>query len=249
MQSPFDRFEIDHLSPYALRLWRSVPGLWARQYIAGEKSETTARQARGKAVETGLAAILHGQSLETAVALAMQNFDLNAVELDKEEVADERKLIKPMVATCFYWDPPGKLSATQLRVEIFVDPIPIPIVGYLDFAFDTGIDVDLKTIKACPSKPRPDDVRQVSIYRAARHREGAILYVTDKRRACYEVTDEMAFEALEQIQADATQLYNFLARMETREQVMQCLPYDPEHWLAGGRKPKTKVPLIDALLA
>ena len=47
----------------------------------------------------------------------------------------------------------GHLTAVQLRVEHFFDPVPIPVIGYVDMAFD-GVDVDLKSTKAIPSAPR-----------------------------------------------------------------------------------------------
>jgi len=129
-------------------------------------------------------------------------------------------------------------------VEHWFDPVPIPVIGYLDFAFD-GLDVDLKTTKACPSKPRPEHVRQVSLYRAARGRDGGLLYVTDKKHAYYPVDDQMMDEALMEMHAAALSLNNFLARMDSREDVLRSLPFDWEYFAA----PKTKVPLAELLLA
>lgn len=249
--NPFERFEIDHLSARHLNLWRTHPGIWAQEYIAKVKDDHwLAKKWRGIAVENGMAAVLRGKYLDEAKQIALANYDLNAAEASPtvEELDEQRKLIQPMLATAYYWKAPGELLARGQRIEYFIDPIPIPIIGFCDFSF-AGIDVDLKTTERCPSKPRDDHVRQVSLYRVAREREGALLYVTGKRRAYFEITDEMAFEALESMRADAIKLYNFLATMPNRERILQILPFDPEHYLAGGRQPKTTVPLIDVLSA
>jgi hypothetical protein len=243
MRNSFERFGIGHLSPSSLNLWRASPGVWALRYIGKIKDEGKAAMWRGSAVEVGLAALLHGENLPYAVHAAHMSFDLNATGNNNDEEI-EHALIEPMLAQCAKWKWPSSLNATQLKVEHWFDPVPIPVIGYLDFAFD-GIDIDLKTTKACPSTPRADNVRQVALYRAARGRAGGLLYVTDKRHAYYEVTDEMMDEALLEMSAAALSLNNFLSRMDTREDVLRSLPVDYEYFAA----PKTKVPLADILTA
>ncbi len=244
MRHSFERFGIDHLSPYSLNLWRASPGVWALRYVGKIKDEGKAALWRGNAVETGLAALLRGETPFEALDAAHMNFDLNAMGIIDEKNEPERALIGPMLAQCAKWEAPSDLNATQLKIEYWFDPIPIPVIGYLDFAFD-GIDVDLKTTTKCPSAPRADNVRQVALYRAARGRAGGILYVTDKKQAYYPVTDEMMDEALQEMHAAALSLNNFLARCDTREDVLRSLPVDWDHWSA----PKTKVPLAEILTA
>ena len=40
---------------------------------------------------------------------------------------------------------PGELAATQVRIVHWFDDVPIPIIGFVDFAFMDDRDVDLKT--------------------------------------------------------------------------------------------------------
>lgn len=243
MTHSFARFSIDHLSPSSLNLWRSAPGVWALRYIAKIKDDGSPAMWRGTAVENGLAALLRGRTLDSATTIAHQSFDLNAKDYP-DDATEERDLIAPMVEQCSRWKAPSTLNATQLRVEYFFDPIPVPIVGYLDFGFE-GIDIDLKTTKACPSTPRADHVRQVSIYRAARNRSGGLLYVTGKRHQYFGVDDDAMNEALSELHADALSLNNFLARCDAREDVLRSLPVDYDHF----RAPKVKIPLSEILLA
>jgi hypothetical protein len=254
MRNSFERFNIDHLSPSSLNTWKTAPGIWALRYIAKIKSEGAPRMWRGTAVENGLAALLQQPyglldvKVERAKAVAHQNFDLNAEHAEQNgELIGERELIAPMIEQCAKWKAPSKLNATQLKIEYWLDPIPVPIEGWLDFAFD-GIDIDLKTTKRCPkleTGPEPSHVGQVSIYRAARGRAGGLLYVSHANHTYFEVTDEMMDGALEDMRATALSLNNFLARMDTKEDVLRSLPVDYGHFQA----PKTKVNFEDLLSA
>ena len=233
----FARFDIKHLSPSSLNLWRDNPGIWALRYLKRIKDDGSPAMWRGSAVEDGLAAFLHGATAHEACLKAEQAFLLNS----QGEANDEYELISPMVLECTKWKAPSALNATQLRVEYFFDDVPAPVMGYVDFAFD-GVDVDLKTTKACPSTPRPEHVRQVSLYRAARERKASLLYVTAKKHAAYDVTDEMFNGALADMHNDATSLYRFLGKFETADEVIRCLPMDRDNF----RFPKT-IPLNELM--
>lgn len=240
----FQRFGISHLSASSLNMWRSAPGIWAIRYIAKVKDGGNAAMWRGTAVENGMAATLRGLSLEMALQAAQTSFDVNAQGEISDEIDAERALLAPMIEQCLQWSAPSQLNATQLKVEHWLDEVPVPVVGYLDFGFD-GIDVDLKTTKACPSTPRPDHVRQVSLYRAARNRKGGLLYVTNKKHSYFEVDDTMMSKALSDLQCDALSLNNFLARCDGPRDILKSLPVDWDHFAA----PKTRVPLSQVLLA
>lgn len=244
----FTFFGINHLSPHSLNFWIDYPKGWAKKYIGKTPDEPWAGLWRGKAVEDGLRHHLMGQS--SACAAAYQSFDLNASVAGvtgTDEVNAERELIAPMLEQAAKWKPPGPLLTTQIKVSHFFDPIPIPIEGWIDFAFE-GIDVDTKTVNGnLPSKPKPADLRQVAFYRKARSRAGGILYINTKKHAYYDVTDEDMEIGLESLRSAALALYNHLARCDTREDVIKTLPENPDHWRE--RKHKITVPYSDILLA
>jgi PD-(D/E)XK nuclease superfamily len=242
MTNSFERFGITNLSPSSLNLWRASPGLFALRYVGKIKDAGDPAWWRGHAVEDGFAAAL--RSDRNCLTVAYRSFELNAQGEASEEVEAERNLIAPMLDEAMSWTPPGPLLATQIKVEHWLDDVPVPVIGYVDFAFD-GADVDLKTTKACPSTPRPDHVRQVSLYRAARGRDGGLLYVTTKRHAYFNVDDDMVERALSDMQADAISLLHFLTNMKTKGDVLRALPVDWDDY----RAPKIRVPLEEVLLA
>jgi PD-(D/E)XK nuclease superfamily len=244
---------LKHFSPYSLNLWRSNPGAWAYRYVGGVKDETSPKMLVGKAVENGLEFLLRGHELPVACEVALSDFDLNVATSERpsdvsttnaDEVTESRALIEPMLTMLKGWNPPGQLFATQLRCECYFDPVPIPIIGYPDYCFD-GLDIDLKTTKACPSEPRANNVRQAAIYRYARQKLGGILYVTDKKLRYFEVTDAMRDEALEEVRATAMSLYKFIGLCRTKADFLQSLIPNWDDWQSP---PKTKVRLEDVLL-
>ena len=243
--NPFATHGIEHLSPSSLNCWRASPGVWALRYLAKVRDDDNANMWRGSAVESGFAAMLRGSKLDKSIEIAKQAFDLNAQGEVTDELDAERELIAQMVGQCALWRPPAALSATQLKVEYWFESVPIPVIGYLDFSFEDGTDVDLKTTKACPSAPRPDHVRQVSLYRASRNRKGGLLYVTGKRNAYFPVDDDLMARGLSDLESDAISLMHFLSRSPDRWSAIRSLPMDTDHFMF----PKLKVPLSEILAA
>lgn len=221
----FARHGIEHLSPSSLNLWRENPGIWALRYLKRVKDEGSAAMWRGTAVENGLVALLRGVPLDEACTLAETNYLQNS----QGEIGDEHDLIAPMVKECAKWQPPAIFLATQIKVEYFFDAIPIPIVGYVDFSF-IETDTDLKTTKACPSTPRPDHIRQVSLYRAARQKAGGLLYVTPKKHVYFDIPDDLFNGAMADMHNDAVSLYRFLGKFETADEIVECLPMNRDHF-------------------
>ncbi len=230
---------IRHYSPSNLNTYIQSPGIWARQYLAEQRDGGNPKMWRGNAVEIGFAAYLRTSNLEEAYDAAMRSYALN-VEAEGWPVDDAKAqldLIEPMIGQCLLWTPPSELNATQIKIEHWFDDVPVPVIGYVDLAFE-GIDVDLKTTEKCPSKPPRNHVRQVSLYRAARQREGALLYVTSKRYAYYPVTDEMMATGLEELHDAARKVTKLLAAFDKKEDIIDVLPIDWDHWMA----PKQSAP-------
>lgn len=240
----FERHGINVLSPSSLNLWRASPGLWALRYVAKRKEEDNSGFWRGNAVEAGFVYYLRTGEMGRATTVAIQHFDDAAQGEVTDDIIADRELIGPMIGELQKWPAPSRLNSLQIKVEHWLDNVPIPVVGYLDFAFD-GIDVDLKTTKACPTTPRAEHIRQVALYRAARGRKGGLLYVTGKKHAYFEIDDDAMERALGDLSADALSLQHFLRRCNNKRDVLQSLPIDWDHF----RAPKDRVPLIEVLMA
>lgn len=245
--SGFKRFGIDHLSPSSLNCWQASPGVWALRYLKKVRDESNPAMVRGNAVEFGLGAILRGKTLEEARKLAIDEFlKLGGGEISDDVVA-EANMIFGMVKQAGDWyadmiraNQLAPVAATQLRVETWLDGVSVPVIGYCDFTFmDDGPDIDLKTTKACPSKPKPDHLRQIALYAKARNKPSALLYVTDKKRAFFCPSKQHLELALADLTRTAQSLEQFLSNMPDADTAVACLPMDKDSY----RFPKDGVAL------
>lgn len=188
--SPFERHQITHLSPSSLNLYAANPSLWVGRYLMGWKDEFGSAAARGTAIEAGLDVWLFQKDAKGAEMTALANFADRTQGLADDAHEAERANIAPMLAQAIVAlkDFPMPV-ARQLRTEYYANGVEIPIIGYIDYAFE-DFDLDLKTTKACPSAIKGDHGRQFAFYAEARQKPIKALYVTAKKSALYDLTEE-----------------------------------------------------------
>lgn len=208
MASPFERHNIRHLSPSSLVLYRADPGLWARKYLLKWQDSAGPAAWRGSAVEAGLAAWLHGQI--DFRAKAHERFELDAQGLADEATEKQRQLIDSMLDVAIPGVGLPTRPALQIKIEHWLDGVSVPLLMYLDFGFQ-DFDLDLKTTERIPSEPREDHLFQIGLYHAARKRPQKVLYVSAKKFALYDVTEEHAAAAVRDAVNAARALERYLS--------------------------------------
>ena len=71
------------------------------------------------------------------------------------------------------------LESYQQKVEVQLDDLPIPIIGYIDFLFKDTI-VDLKTTVRMPSKPRgTNETDGFVFYGISKEESGFVFCITE----------------------------------------------------------------------
>jgi hypothetical protein len=165
---PFKVHNINYLSPSSINTYITDKSQWIMRYLFGIKSFSGASAMRGIALEHVLAEKVEKGFYDfdmldkKFVALCGEaGIDLNEARTEKErkslegygKVLDEKFKYK-------------KLEGYQEKVEVQLDDLPIPIIGYIDFLFDNTI-VDLKTTARIPSKPTESQKRQVDLFFAS----------------------------------------------------------------------------------
>jgi hypothetical protein len=235
MLNPFERHGIKHLSPSALNLWANEPAFWALKYLHNVRDEMGPAARRGTAVEAGLDVfLLDRQSTRQAcTTAAVDNFRLNTGGVTDDDYDREASLIEPMLTQALgaLRDAPP-LLARQIKIETWLDNIPVPIIGFLDYVFEDQSIVDLKTTARLPSAPRPDHLRQAAIYAHARQAPVSLLYVTDKKHARYHASPDQVAESLADVTRIARSLARVLAASDTAADVAEFVTpkFDSFYW-------------------
>ena len=171
MSSGFARHGIEHLSASSLNLWAAEPAVWAMERLLGHRSPPSALMARGKAVEHGVHVGLldPARSVDECTAQAVEAFN-REMALNPDDRRDgERALIPGYVEHgLLELRQYGVPSAYQDRVELRLDDVPVPVIGFIDWRFDEhGLIVDLKTSERLPSAISLSHARQGAIYARA----------------------------------------------------------------------------------
>ena len=167
----FARHGIEHLSASSLNLWAAEPAVWAMERLLGHRSPPSALMTRGRAVEEGI----HGglldpsRSTEACVEVALAAYDREMVPVPDERRESERAQIPGYVENgLLELRQYGIPTAYQGRVEIRLEDVPVPVIGFIDWRFDQhGLIVDLKTSERLPSAISPSHARQGAIYARA----------------------------------------------------------------------------------
>lgn len=212
--------KLPHYSPSSLNLFCASPAMFVLEKVLGQRQPVGVVAHRGTAVEAGVAAGLTDLKMDVAecAALATTKYDqLTALSGDRRR--DEcREAIPEMVASALEeLRPYGTPSAMQKKVEWRPDGLNAPILGYLDFMWDShGVITDLKTTERMPSAIKIPHARQVALYTTASDNADARLsYITPKKRATYRL--ENAREHREALAQIARRVERFLALSDDPE--------------------------------
>ena len=167
----FARHGIDHLSASSLNLWVAEPAVWAMERLLGYRSPPSAQMVRGKAVEEGIHCGLvdPARSIEACMATALAAFDCEMALNPDDRRDSERDQIPGYVehglAELRQYGAP---TSYQDRVEIRLEGVPVPVIGFIDWRFDQhGLILDLKTSERLPSAISLSHARQGAVYTRA----------------------------------------------------------------------------------
>ncbi|MGE0406249.1 MAG: PD-(D/E)XK nuclease family protein [Acetobacteraceae bacterium] len=217
MSDPFGRHSINHLSPSSLALYRAEPHLWCLRYLHRIPDEADKPAAwRGSAVETGLDAYLYGATPEESLTKAQEAFEMNA----QGEIGEKLDKQRDVLASCLRsaiaaFD--GKIvtpNARQMKIEAWVDGVPVPVMGYVDYTWPDYL-LDLKTTERRPSKPSADHLAQIATYHRALKRQPKLLYAAPSGFAWFSPTEDEVNEAWRTIEMSARALMRMLTRVES----------------------------------
>jgi hypothetical protein len=239
----FAQHGIEHLSASSLNLWAAQPALWIMERLLGRRPPPGITAARGKAVEHGVHLGLSNLrlSIEECIEGAEREFIRQTALSADPRREDERKKLAGWVRGALaelrqYGTPDGY----QEKIEIRLDDVAIPLVGYIDWRFsDHGLIVDLKTTERFPSQIGDAHGRQGAVYASAHGNFGMrFAYAkpapgkTDPRQVTvYEMSGDDIRRHLAALRAIALSLGRFLAvSSDARELAGLIVPDFDSFW-------------------
>jgi hypothetical protein len=239
----FERHGLEHLSASSLNLWAAQPALWIMERLLGRRTPPGIIAARCKAVEHGVHLGLSNPrlSVEKCIEGAEREFVRQTALSTDPRREDERKKLAGWVRGALaelrqYGTPDGY----QEKVEVRLDDVAVPIVGFIDWRFsDHGLIVDLKTTERFPSQIGDAHGRQGAVYASAHGNFGMrFAYAkpapgkTDKRQVIvYEMSGDDVRRHLAALRAIALSLGRFLAiSNDARELAGPIVPDFDSFW-------------------
>lgn len=226
--------KIEHVSASSLNLFAAEPAMWVMERLLKMRSPVGPAAHVGTAVEAGVEwALLYHAERYDALPCALERYD----ELSQD--ADQKLKIAGMLEQALrqlepYGRPDVPEDGRQHRVEIALDGVPVPCVGYTDFVFhDHGIIVDLKTSSTLPSAIKVSHARQGAVYaRAFGNYAMRFCYATPKKSAVYVL--ENPADHLAALANIARRLDRFLAVSADPAELaaIVCPDYDSFYWSA-----------------
>lgn len=244
--SAFQRHGIEHLSASHLNLFVAQPAMWAASYLMKRRTAVGPAAHRGTAIECGVEAGLFDPEMpvEEAQKLALAKYhSLTRLSADAR-VEKERDAVAPSVDIALaelrqYGVPSKPEDGRQHKIEVRLDELPIPIIGYLDFRWDQhGIVGDLKSTARIPSEISDAHCRQGAIYtRAGSNVQTRMMYVSAKKIAVY--TIENVDQHIAQVIRTAKAIENFLSLSDDSELLTRCFAPDMSSFYWGDASART----------
>lgn len=169
--TPFDKHGITHLSASSINHFISEPAHWVMTRLLGKWSDVGAAALRGSAVEDGVNAGLFNSWLPVSecAKIARKSFHkrsfLNVDEKCLHELNNIDKYVEYALEEIRQY---GEPASWQERIEIRIDGVEVPIIGFTDWRYDHHkLILDLKTTERMPSKIMDGHARQGAIYAMA----------------------------------------------------------------------------------
>ena len=233
---PFKAHGINYLSPSSINTYINDQSLWVARYLFKIKSSTGASAVRGIATEFVLA-----DKYEKGVfdynLLDVKFMSLCAesgIDLGDIKTAKEKNLLKgfgSVIDENFDYE---NLEAYQEKVEVPIDDMPVPIMGYIDFRFKDKI-VDLKTSTRMPTRPTEAQKRQMALYSMAYPNSSVdLFFATPKEHKKFTLKNLTLYK--KQLCKVALSIQKFLSISNDKYELASLMYPNLDSWLWSGMK-------------
>ena len=232
--NPFKAHGINYLSPSSINTYINDTSLWVARYLFKMKSSSGASAVRGIATEFVLA-----DKYEKGVfdynLLDVKFMSLCAesgIDLGDIKTAKEKKLLKDFGTIIDENFDYKDLEAYQEKVEVQIEDMPVPIIGYIDFRFKGKI-VDLKTSTRMPTRPTEAQKRQMALYSMAYPDSSVdLFFATPKEHKKFTLKNLTLYK--KQLRKVALSIQKFLSISDDKHELASLVYPNYDSWLWSG---------------
>lgn len=245
MTNAFERHGVTHLSASQVNTWINAPSFWLLEKLLGFKGAMGCAAHRGSAVEEGVSIGLFDPQAtpEACTEVALAVYDKKTALSGDARRAQERDGIPGMVRQGLALREHGipiRPNGFQHKVEIQLDGVSVPVIGYLDWLHADEV-IDLKTTFRVPSAMSEPHLRQASIYKTAHFdKRVRFFYVSDKRSAKHTLTREQYDRAMRELTQAAQRLERFLGLSDDSAELAAIIPHSSETFYWGDPSAKAR---------
>ena len=209
--------------------------MWVARYLFGIKSGSGAGAIRGIVQEAVLAEKYQtGKFNFNLLEMKFLNMCTEAkIDLEDVKVQKEKKSLEnfgKVIDTNFdYKD----LEDYQEKVEVQLEDMPIPIMGYIDFRFKGKI-VDLKTTTRMLSQPTEAQKRQMAFYSMAYPDNSVDLFFASPKDYKKFTLNNLSVHK-KQLKQVAFSIQKFLSISDDKHELASLVYPNFDSWTWGGR--------------
>ena len=233
---PFKAHGINYLSPSSINTYINDTSLWVARYLFKIKSSSGASAVRGIATEFVLAdkyekGVFDYNLLDVKfMSLCVES----GIDLGDIKTAKEKNLLKgfgSVIDENFDYE---NLEAYQEKVEVPIDDMPVPIMGYIDFRFKDKI-VDLKTSTRMPTRPTEAQKRQMAMYSMAYPNSSVdLFFATPKEHKKFTLNNLTLYK--KQLRKVALSIQKFLSISDDKHEIASLVYPNLDSWMWSGIK-------------
>ena len=238
--NPFAAHGINYLSPSSINTYINDMPMWIARYLFGIKSPSGASAVRGIAQEFALADKYEKGTFDFNLldVKFMSLCSESGIDLGDIKTAKEKKLLKDfgtIIDENFNYK---NLVSYQEKVEVPIEDMPVPIMGYIDFRFNDAI-VDLKTTTRMPSKPTEAQKRQMALYSMAYPKNSVDLFFASPREhKKFTLKNLSAYK--KQLVKVALSIQKFLSISNDKHELASFVYPNLDSWMWSGIREEAK---------
>ena len=238
--NPFAAHGINYLSPSSINTYINDMPMWIARYLFGIKSSSGASAVRGIAQEFALADKYEKGTFDFNLldVKFMSLCSESGIDLGDIKTAKEKKLLKDFGTIIDENFKYKNLVSYQEKVEVPIDDMPVPIMGYIDFRFNDAI-VDLKTTTRMPSKPTEAQKRQMALYSMAYPKNSVDLFFASPREhKKFTLKNLSAYK--KQLVKVALSIQKFLSISNDKHELASFVYPNLDSWMWSGIREEAK---------